>query len=138
MAITTNTTTLEIIENETPIAVGGVSTIGEFGFGEASEVDVTRLNETGGYKRFVAGLKDAGTVTIGGFKEAADAGQAKVIELHGSGATADFKITYPDGATAAFSGFVKKFMFAEMAVDAALAWSVDVRISGGVTYTEAS
>jgi predicted secreted protein len=139
MATSTYNTILEIIDGTNPeVTVGGVNSIGEFSFGEAEEIDVTRLNETSGYKRFIAGLKDAGALTVGGFKEATDAGQAKVIELHGSGKVVKWRITYPDGAKAEFNGFVKKFAFGEMAISAALIWSVTVRISGGVTFAEAT
>lgn len=139
MAIATYNTILEIIDGTNPaVTVGSVNSIGELSFGEAEEIDVTRLNETSGYKRFIAGLKDAGALTIGGFKEATDAGQAKIMELHGSGASVKWRITYPDGAKAEFNGFVKKFAFGEMAISAALLWSVNVRISGGITFTEAT
>ena len=60
-------------------------------------------------------LKDAGTLTVGGFKEAADAGQAKVIELHGKRRNRKtLRSPIRMVQRPSFNGFVKKFMFAEM------------------------
>lgn len=135
MAILSDGTTLEILGTPT-IEVGQISSIGEFGFGEADEVDVTPLKTDGGYKEFIQGLKDTGTLTISGFKEATDQGQAKLRELHASGTVTAFRISYPDDSSATFSAFVKKFNFAEAAVSGALSWTVDLRVSGRPNYVE--
>ena len=135
MALLSDGTTLEILGTP-PIEVGEISSIGEFGFGEADEVDVTPLKTDGGYKEFIQGLKDTGTLTISGFKEAADQGQARLRELHASGAVTAFRIAYPDHSAATFRAFVKKFNFAEAAVSGALSWTVDLRVSGRPTYVE--
>lgn len=128
-------TILEIMTNP-PIAVGQINSIGEVGFGESEEIDVTPVNTDGGYKQYIQGLKDAGTLTIGGFKEASDQGQAKLRELHASGEIAPFRITYPDDSSVTFRAFVKKFNFAEAAVSSALSWTTDLRMSGRPNYVE--
>jgi hypothetical protein len=63
------------------LSSAAINSIGELGFGEAEEVDVTTLNEPTGYKRYIQGLKDAGTLAVTGYKEPSDAGQAKLVEL---------------------------------------------------------
>lgn len=139
MPTLTNTTTLQVKEGEVAaVVIGSINSIGELGFGEAEEVDVTTLNEPTGYKRYIQGLKDAGTLAVTGYKEPSDAGQAKLVELYTSGDVVTWTINYSDGSSAEFDGFVKKFNFAEAAPNGALGWSVDIRVSGGVTYTEAT
>ncbi len=138
MAELTNGTTLSVKEGAASlVTLGGVNSIGQLGFGEADEIEVTTLNEPGGYKKYIQGLKDAGTLSIGGFKEPTDAGQAKLVELYASGAVVEWTVSYSDGSSAAFQGFIKKFNFNETTTNGALGWSVDIRISGGVTYSEA-
>jgi predicted secreted protein len=141
MAILTDGTKLSIKgagESAANTVIGEVSSIGELGWGEAEEVDVTPLNTGDGYKKYISGLKDMGTVTVSGFKDAADAGQAKMRELVASGEIATWIVEYPDGDKAEFDAFVKKYNFGEMATNNAISWTADLRISGQVTFTEAA
>lgn len=130
-------TILELVKSpEENVEIGNVSSIGEIGFGEAEEIDVTPLNSGDGYRKYIQGLKDLGTISISGFHDVADAGQKELRTLVSSGAEATFKITFPDTSTIEFSGFVKKYNFAETSVNAALSFSVDIRCTGKPAYTE--
>ena len=141
MAILTDGTKLSIKGAGASAAntvIGEVSSIGELGWGAAEAVAVTPLHTEDGFKKYLSGLKDMGTVTVSGFKAAADAGQAKMRELVASGEIATWIVEYPDGDKAEFDAFVKKYNFGEMATNNAISWTADLRISGQVTFTEAA
>jgi len=120
------------------VEIGKISSIGEIGFGEAEEIDVTPLNTGDGYRKYIQGLKDLGTISISGFHDAADEGQTELRALVASGAEAKFQVTFPDESSITFAGFVKKYNFAETSVNAALSFSVDIRCTGKPAYTEPS
>ena len=139
-AVLSDGTKLEIVKESpaTNVEIGKISSIGEIGFGEAEEIDVTPLNTGDGYRKYIQGLKDLGTISISGFHDATDAGQTELRALVASGAEAKFQVTFPDESSIAFAGFVKKYNFAETSVNAALSFSVDIRCTGKPTYADHS
>ena len=113
--------------------VGKLSAIGEIA-PEAEELDVTTLDSEGGSRRYIQGYKDAGTVSVEGFHDRQDAGQAALIAAYKSGAVGAFLIEFPGGATAAFSAFVKSYTLGAAEVDGAIGFAAELRITGAVTY----
>ena len=73
-AVLSDGTKLAIVKESpaTNVEIGKISSIGEIGFGEAEEIDVTPLNTGDGYRKYIQGLKDLGTISISGFHDADD------------------------------------------------------------------
>ena len=104
-------------------------------------IDTTALDTTGGYRTFITGFKNAGTLTFtlmfekahySTLKSAFDSDVAKSIE-----------VILPDGATAetgsklSFSGFVTE-MPLTIPPDDKITCDVTIQISGPVTFTPAT
>ena len=94
--------------------------------------DVTTLDVTDGYKRFLPGLKDGGEVTLTGFFAFADAGQLELETALDAGTTDAYSIVFPAtiGATFTFSAFILKFKVDAADVDNPLGFEVTLKISG--------
>lgn len=115
------------------VAVGRLSSIGEVS-PDAEELDVTTLDSTDGWREYIQGYKDAGTISVEGFHDGADAGQAALILAYRTGAVGAFVIEFPDGATAGFSAFVKSYTLGAAEVDGAVGFAAEMRITGAVAY----
>jgi len=104
-------------------------------------IDTTALDTTGGYRTFITGFKNAGTLTFtfmfekeeySTLKAAFDSDVAKSIE-----------VILPDGATAetgsklSFSGFVTEIPLT-IPPDDKITCDVTIQISGPVTFTPAA
>ena len=103
-------------------AVGGLTTINGIEI-SAEAVDLTALDNTSGYREKEPGFKDAGEVTVSGFLDGADAGQAEMYTLLNSGDTAPCTIVFPAkiNKTWAFSAGVSRFV-------------TGAELEGGVTF----
>ena len=117
----------------TPVTYSTVGNIKDFtGFdGSASEIDVTNLASTA--KEFQLGIVDSGQFSMNIDQDNSDAGQIALRSKQASRLIANFKLVLPNGNTASFTGFVKKFG-TQGAVDAAVKSSVDIRITGAITW----
>jgi len=62
-----------------------------------------------------------------------DPGQARVQQQYVAGALTNFILSLPNGDTASFQGFVRKFSM-QGGVDQVVKRQLDVRISGPVTW----
>lgn len=113
--------------------VGKLSSIGEIS-PDAEELDVTTLDSADGWREYIQGYKDAGSISVEGFHDGADAGQAALIAAYQSGAAGAFVIEFPDGATAGFSAFVKSYTLGAAEVDGAVGFAAEMRITGAVAY----
>nr|WP_068832052.1 phage tail tube protein [Polaromonas jejuensis] len=111
-------------------AVKNIKTFSGFD-GTASEIDTTNLDSTA--KEFMLGLVDNGQFSMELDNDNADAGQLALRAKRDSGVKSIFKLVLPDASTASFSGYVKKKSM-NGGVDQALKSSVDIRISGAVTW----
>ena len=104
-------------------------------------IDTTALDTTGGYRTFITGFKNAGTLTFtlmfekekySTLKAAFDSDVAKSIE-----------VILPDGATAetgsklSFSGLVTEIPLT-ISPDDKITCDVTIQISGPVTFTPAA
>ena len=116
---------------EKDIAIGRLRAIGEIR-GDSEAVDVTCLDAENGYRSYVQGLKDMGEVTLEGFYEKAEEGQALLRALFESGAIVPFTVSFPDGSGAVFSAFVKSHGLGAAQVDGVIGFSAVLRLTGGV------
>lgn len=114
-------------------AISNVKTFSGFD-GSSSEIDVTNLGSTA--KEFRVGLEDNGQFNVELDRDLADVGQTALLAARDSQDAKLFKLTLSNGTNATFTGYVKKFSMSG-GVDAVVKGSVDIRISGAVTWTTA-
>lgn len=100
--------------------------------GSSSEIDVTNLSSTA--KEYRLGLEDNGQFTMELDRDFSDAGQTALLAARDSQAAKQFKLLLPNGENATFTGYVKKFGVGG-GVDQIVKGSVDIRISGPVTWS---
>lgn len=116
------------------IALSGLTSIGEIGV-ESSEIDVTSLDSSGGYREFVASLKDAGELPLAGFiKDEDDFEDMK--DLADEQTLCYWEIEFTSGAKWWFYGFVKIWKEAETPVEGARGFTGSIRISGEPVYAQ--
>lgn len=118
----------------TQVTIGKLTSVGEIS-PDSEEVDVTTLDSTGGYREFIQGFRDSGELEISGYHDKSDGGQAALRTAYASGASGSFLVTFPDGATVSFSGFVKSHTVGSAEVDGAIGFGAVIRISGAITVT---
>jgi hypothetical protein len=99
--------------------------------GERSEHDVSNLDSTA--KEFRLGLKDNGTFSANISVVHSDAGQTACQTAHGSDSVSNFKLVLPNAEVGTFSGQVKS-MPESGGVDAIIEGSINIRVSGDVTW----
>jgi hypothetical protein len=99
--------------------------------GSASEIDVTDLDSTA--KEFRQGLQDFGQFKVDIKVVNSDPGQAACKAAKASGVAKTFRLTLPNAEVATFSAFVKS-MPVQGGVDAVFSGSIDLKISGDVTW----
>jgi hypothetical protein len=114
-------------------AIANVKSGSDLESGSSPEIDVTDLTSAG--KEFRLGLVDNGSFSLTLFHSNADAGQAALQARRLDGAVTTMKVVLPSGTTptASFSALVKKFS-KSVAVDGVVEASVDIRVSGTVTW----
>jgi predicted secreted protein len=84
-------------------AIGGLTDVGLPGV-EVSMIDTTTHDSSGGYREYVSGLKDAGSLELTGKYNYADTGQDHLKD--NPGASAAFVVTFSDGTKASFTAFI--------------------------------
>lgn len=111
-------------------SVGGVTSIDGVSV-SADEIEVTALDNSTGYREFLQGFKDGGEVSVSGFLDGVDNGQAELYTLLESGASTTVLIIFPSaiGKTWTFTAFVKEFTTG-VDVDNAITFDVTLRVSG--------
>lgn len=100
----------------------------------ADNIDVTSLDSDGGYRQFIGGFKDGGEVSLSGFFNPSDPGQAAVYAAFESGATVPCGIEFPTalGASWTFSAVVTGFSTgAEL--EEAVSFEATLKVSGKPT-----
>ena len=104
-------------------------------------IDITTLAASGGYKSFIPGLVDGGSVAIEGFMDTGDAGQNLLLTKLGTQFTnqaADaFTITFPTitGAAWTFNGFIESLDMSGDADDKnAIPFKMSVKVTGQPTF----
>ncbi len=99
--------------------------------GSASEIERTNFDSTA--KEFILGLFDPGAFAIEVDQDHSDAGQLALMTALITGVAKSFKLLLPNGNTATFSAYVKKFN-SQGAVDQAIRRSAELRICGSITW----
>lgn len=140
---TTNTFAVDIdTTGKTITASSGTATpvtwtvVGNFrtfsGFdGQPTELDVTNLSSVA--KEIKTGLVDYGQVSLEFDQDNSDGGQAAMLAAYAASVSKQFKLTLPNGTTATFTAFVRKFS-SQGGVDQIVRRQCDLRISGAVTW----
>ena len=137
MATRAQGTTLRMTRGDgTDVIVGRLTSVGEIE-PQAEELDVTTLESTDGYREYIQGFRDSGSIELEGYHDAGDAGQKAVRSAFASGESCAFEVGFPDGSTAKFSGFIKKHTIGSAEVDGAIGFGAVIRVSGPVTVEEA-
>lgn len=113
--------------------IGGVTTINDVESGSANEIDTTDLDSVA--KEYLLGLADNGSFSLAGNHAWTDAGQLVAQQRRNDGAVVNMKIVLPSGPTptASFAALVKKFA-KSMGVDNAVKFSMDIRVTGAITW----
>ena len=117
----------------TPVQWTKISNVKSYsGFdGSASEIERTNFDSTA--KEFILGLFDPGAFAIEVDQDNSDAGQLALMTALVTGVAKNFKLILPNGNTATFTAYVKKFN-SQGAVDQAIRRSAELRISGSITW----
>lgn len=122
--------------------VGGVGDItgpsDSYDWVDTTAHDAPDRTETG-----VPSVRRTGTVTFTVQVDADDAGQQALLAAHDGivddpGTTNSFEITYPDGSTKSFEGYVMEFGGNVAPVTGALTCPCTIRPTGAITTTPAS
>lgn len=115
------------------VEVGALSSVSGID-ASADEVEVTDMGNTDGYREYLPGFKDGGEVSLSGYVDGEDAGQARLYELMESGDVVDCKIQFPAkiGKTWSFKAGVTKFT-TSADVDDAITFEATLKVSGKPT-----
>lgn len=124
------------IENSggTPQTIGHLNTFSITGT-DSTENDVTTFASEG-FKEFRPGLRDPGTVELGGFFDPQDAGQAECDDAATLQAVREFVVTVDrDGSpvTCTFEGFVKSIT-TEAQPDGQIGTTISIRRTGETVW----
>lgn len=100
----------------------------------ADTIDVSSMDNSTGYREKVAGLKDPGEVSLSGFYDGSDSGQAELYTLLNSGDPSAFSIVFPTtiGKTWSFNGVVTGFS-TSADMDNAITFECTIAVSGKPT-----
>lgn len=122
----------------TDVEVGALSSVSGID-ASADEVEVTDMGNTDGYREYLPGFKDGGEVSLSGYMDGEDAGQARLYELMESGDVVDCKIQFPAkiGKTWSFKAGVTKFT-TSADVDDAITFEATLKVSGKPTLAATS
>lgn len=99
---------------------------------QVDQVDVTHLTSPNRAKEFKAGLADYGDMTVKLNHIPQSATDIFILAWRTAGDTRSCKITYPNGHTQTFPGFVKGYQIEDFEASAALKSTLSVRVAGAV------
>jgi len=116
-------------------AIGGLVSADITG-GDVSFIDTTTHESADGYREFVGGLKDGGTLELSGKYEIADAGQVKLRNPAVQGLVKAAELTFSDGSTATFDVVVGVPSHTNP-LDEDVQWSCSCKITGNITFAAA-
>jgi predicted secreted protein len=100
--------------------------------GSIDEVDVTTHDSPDGFKEYIAGLKDAGDISVDIVWDADDTVHQDLEEIAGDREVRNFRAIDPNDNGYEFSAFIRELNMALPVADAIVATMV-LRLSGAVT-----
>ena len=115
------------------ITVGNLTSISGVEL-SADTIDVTTLDDTDGYREYIAGLVDGGEVSAEGYLSDNGTNESSIIALVG-GAEQECEIAFPNGAKWEFEGIVTGFS-TNTSLEDPLSFSITVKVTGKPTFTE--
>lgn len=121
VAVTVNTIAIGELTDVTP---GGV---------DVNFIDVTAHDSAGGWKEFIGGLTDGGTLELTGNYVAADAGQVELRDERGN--VAAVVITFSDGSTSSFSAVVGGFNLSNP-LDDKVEFTCSLKVTGAIVIAD--
>ena len=99
------------------------------------DVDITTHADTDLWKKYIAGWKDGGEISVEFLYTAADAGATALLaDLGGNAST--FEVVFPDSSVWEFDAYVKGFSHAAPLEDV-MTGSATLKITGEPTFTPA-
>lgn len=116
------------------VTVGGTA-VGQLtdvapGGGDVTFVDTT-THSSGGWKQYVGGLKDGGTLELTGKYSVSDTGQAALRS--GMGTLVACVVTFSDSSTATFDGIIGAYNTSNP-LDDATEFTCSIKITDDVVY----
>lgn len=123
-------------------AIAGLTNI-DTPSGTTEEVDATAHDSPGGYREFIAGLKDPGEVSIEGYYDPNDAthdGSSGLPSLWASGDVVSWRVRSPahgSNSGVEFDGYVSAFQ-ATFPSDGLMGFTGTIRATGPTTFPAAS
>jgi len=94
-------------------------------------IDVTVLSDVDGYRKFIPGLRDPGTISMD--MNFTESGWAQMKGLFESDDESAFTVELPDDTSITFNGFVTECPI-EIPIGDKITASVTIQISGAVAY----
>ena len=94
-------------------------------------IEVTSLDSTGGWREFIGGFKDGGTVVLS--MNYTRAGLDAFREGFESGTAESYEIVLPDDTSIEFEGFVQEFPLT-IPTDAQITMETTIKVSGAPTF----
>lgn len=133
MAIKSFGVTVSVASNN----IGGLTDVNLSGT-DVSFVDTTTHGSADGFKEFVGGLKDGGTIELTGAYKIADAGQTYLrAAANQGGAPVAVVVEFSDGSTASCSAVVGPYTVSNPQDDK-VEFTSTLKVSGKVTFAAAS
>jgi len=111
------------------IAIGGLTDVQPGGV-DVTFIDVTAHDSAGGWKEFVGGLTDGGTLELTGNYDAADVGQIELIAERGNEAA--IVVTFSDSSTSTFSAIVGGYNLSNP-LDDKVEFTCSLKVTGAIT-----
>ena len=110
------------------IAIGGLKDVTPGGV-DVNFIDVTAHDSAGGWREFIGGLTDGGTLELTGNYDEADAGQ---VELRAErGQVASVIVTFSDATTSTFSAVVGGYSLSNP-LDDVVEFSCSLKVTGAI------
>lgn len=96
-------------------------------------IEVTRLEDSDGYRQYIGGLRNPGTVTLN--MNFTAEGYAAMNTDFESNSAVSYSIVLPDGCTFAFTGLVTELPVT-IPIGDKVTMDVTIQVSGKVTFTD--
>jgi predicted secreted protein len=101
---------------------------------DINQIDVTTMDDAGGYEQYIAGIKKPGSVTFELIFDPADAQHKGLLNDYKLGTVRNFQLIFSDtGATQWSFAALIKVVAPKMSPKAAVTMSVELQISGAPT-----